>query len=168
MRRICPRCESIFYICLPCDRWHWHCSTVCSLAARQISVRAARQKYGRSKKGRRTNCRAQNTYRKNQRLKQKVSHQSSEAEPKEILLPLEGLAQSQEGGGFDSQQSQLSEEAINERNDGVTTLLRGKRPVCSVCGQTITHIRPQGALWNIKRKICEKEVANDHHSTNTS
>jgi hypothetical protein len=168
LRRICPRCAIIFYICLPCDKWHWYCSDACSRSARQISLKAASRKYRRSKKGRRTNSQAQNTFRKNQRREKKVSHQSYAVDAKILPPSLEAPSQSQERDGLDGQQSHVREDSIDEQKKEAGTLLSGKRPVCTVCRQIITHIRPQGAHWHGKRKNRKEGVAHDHNATNSS
>jgi hypothetical protein len=76
----CMRCQKVFYICLKCERGHWHCSQGCSYAARSESLRTAKRKYRLTDKGRAANRKHQALFRKNQRLKNIVRDQSPEIE----------------------------------------------------------------------------------------
>ena len=134
LRRTCGLCDKHFYVCMPCDRWHWYCGPGCSQAARKLSLRKARRKYSKSKKGRQTNRLAQENHRKRKRFKNKVSHQSSP--PAEPALPPKG-AEIQELVLDPSAQS-ISKEEVHESTR--QRLSRPSFPQCVVCGRTITHI----------------------------
>lgn len=74
IRRTCPLCNSIFYLCSCCDRWHVYCTTICAQEARRRSKQKANAAYQRTPNGREANRRAQQKYRKN---KKTVIDQSS-------------------------------------------------------------------------------------------
>lgn len=76
-QRKCPLCSSWYFICGPCDRWHWYCSTLCKSQARKVSQKEATRKYRRAWRGRKTNREAQARHRARKRIKKRVIYQSS-------------------------------------------------------------------------------------------
>jgi hypothetical protein len=134
LRRTCGRCDKHFYVCMPCDRWQWYCGPDCSMQARKISLRKARDKYSKSAKGRRSNRLAQENHRKRKRLKNKVSHQSSP--PAEPALPPKG-AEIQELV-LNPTVPSISKEEVHESIRQRVSI--PSFPQCVVCGRTITHI----------------------------
>ncbi len=78
LQRLCHGCKREFVICAKCDRYHWHCSPACKLAARRATFRRASKVYRCSDKGREASRRNQRCYRQRlRRRKNSVSHHSS-------------------------------------------------------------------------------------------
>ena len=60
-------CQTVFYVCLHCDRGQRYCSATCRLSARKLRHRAAVAKYQRTDHGRRGHADCQHDYRHRQR-----------------------------------------------------------------------------------------------------
>jgi hypothetical protein len=73
----CARCHCQVVICSHCDRGQIYCGVDCAQLARAASLRAAGDRYQRSRQGRFTHAARQRRYR--QRQQQKVTHQGSPA-----------------------------------------------------------------------------------------
>ena len=150
-RRVCPQCDRVFYICLGCDRGHWHCGHECSFAARKARLRRARIKYQRSAKGRRSNARAQATYRNKIRQQEKiVSHQSSQA-----LSPQLSQKQQANGGILSIPTTFLLKEI-----DDAATKPGAARPQCAVCKRVVTSIISEDSMF-MRRPISGEELSHD-------
>jgi len=81
----CARCRAQVLICSRCDRGNIYCGPACSQQARRASLRAAGQRYQRSRRGRFTHAERQHRYR---RRSHKVTHQGSTPEvPHDSLSP---------------------------------------------------------------------------------
>jgi len=70
----CAGCRAQVLICRRCDRGNIYCGPACSQQARRASLRAAGQRYQRSRRGRFTHAERQRRYR---RRLNKVTHQGS-------------------------------------------------------------------------------------------
>jgi len=62
----CCWCRRLTKICRRCDRGHRYCSKSCSTSGRAASVRAARQRYARSQRGRLLHAARQRRWRQRQ------------------------------------------------------------------------------------------------------
>lgn len=156
IRRTCGLCNKHFYICMSCDRWHWYCGPDCSQDARKRSLHKARLKYSKSKKGRRTNCSAQENHRKRRRLKKIVSHQSSASAPP--ALPPKGAEIAQElvlGLSAKPVPKEEVNESTRQKVSNVSFLQ------CLVCGRAITHVP---VFDKFRYSLEETELAHDHHT----
>lgn len=76
-RRKCPLCSTWYFICAPCDRWHWYCSSPCKSQARKVSQEKATRKYRRGGRGKKANREGQARHRARKRAKKRVIYQSS-------------------------------------------------------------------------------------------
>ena len=70
----CARCPCQVMICSRCDRGNIYCHPRCAQQARRESLRAAGQRYQRSRRGRFTHAERQRRYRAHRK---KVTHQGS-------------------------------------------------------------------------------------------
>lgn len=86
LRRECPRCNTVFFICTSCDRWHVYCCRSCGEAARKMSEQEARRRYLATPGGKEANRRAQRKFRQKQK---NVRHHSSRADASSLSLPLQ-------------------------------------------------------------------------------
>lgn len=80
----CALCRIQCLICSPCDRGQIYCSPNCSQAARKNSIRMAEKRYQKTYRGRMNHSLRQRHYRL--RLKQKVTDQGSQRQPRNALL----------------------------------------------------------------------------------
>ena len=78
-QRVChfPPCGAVFYLCPHCDRGQRYCTSHCREKSRRLQRRAANRRYHESlgSEGRLDHCQRQREYR--QRLKARVTDQSS-------------------------------------------------------------------------------------------
>lgn len=75
---LCARCHRQVRICSHCDRGNQYCGRRCSRAARGESLRAAGERYQKSRRGRFCHAARQRRYRARCRADQaKVTHQGS-------------------------------------------------------------------------------------------
>lgn len=81
----CLCCHCQVFICSHCDRGNIYCGTNCAQFARKELLKATRQRYQKSRRGRLTHARRQYRYR--QRQKEKVTDQGSLFQP--ACVPLE-------------------------------------------------------------------------------
>ncbi len=71
---LCARCRRQVTICSHCDRGNIYCGKSCADRARTLSLRAAGQRYQRTRRGRFKHAERQRRYRSRQK---KVTHQGS-------------------------------------------------------------------------------------------
>ncbi len=90
----CARCNRQVIICRACDRGHRYCGQSCSSSARQASLRAAGQRYQRSRRGRFVNAQRQRRYRSR---RHKVTHQGSTDSSPDDSLCSESRVQAVQG-----------------------------------------------------------------------
>ena len=83
----CARCRCQVVICSHCDRGNLYCGKRCSQAARHRSVRAAGERFQKSRRGRFAHAERQRRYRR--RRRQKVTHQGSPPGTPDETLPTE-------------------------------------------------------------------------------
>jgi hypothetical protein len=83
----CARCRCQVVICSHCDRGNLYCGKRCSQAARRQSVRAAGERFQKSRRGRFAHAERQHRYRR--RRRQKVTHQGSPPGIPDETLPAE-------------------------------------------------------------------------------
>ena len=77
---VCARCRCQVLICTRCDRGQFYCGARCSAAARRASVRAAGQRYQRTRRGRHCHAERQRRYRARcaqNSCSEEVTHQGS-------------------------------------------------------------------------------------------
>ena len=82
-RYLCAACRAAVLICSHCDRGQRYCSGACAQEARQCAVRAAGQRYQRTRRGAHAHAERQRRYRERQ---QKVTHQGSPTPGPPVLL----------------------------------------------------------------------------------
>ena len=76
--RRCGICHKSFSLCQGCDRGHWYCHRECSIQARRVSLKRAKQRYRSTAIGRQAHCLAQRRYRQRRKLlKDSEIHHSS-------------------------------------------------------------------------------------------
>ena len=81
----CASCHLQTIVCSFCDRNNIYCGPRCSRAARVRSCHLACQRYQKSLRGRHKHAKRQQRYR--ERLRKKVTHQSSPVLPPHAVLP---------------------------------------------------------------------------------
>ena len=91
----CARCRCQVVICSHCDRGNLYCGKRCSQAARRQSVRAAGERFQKSRRGRFAHAERQRRYRR--RRRQKVTHQGSLPGPPDETLPVESRTSAERG-----------------------------------------------------------------------
>ncbi|MFL5346622.1 MAG: hypothetical protein ACJ8AT_17720 [Hyalangium sp.] len=74
-------CRRVFFLCARCNRGNLYCSRSCAQRARRVSLRAAGQRYQRSRRGRFKHAARQASYRQRRRALQKVTHPSTQEPP---------------------------------------------------------------------------------------
>ena len=166
-RRKCPLCSSWYFICAPCDRWHWYCSTPCKSQARKASQDKATRKYRRAGRGKKANREAQARHRARKRAKKRVIYQSSGTLPlsSKIFGKLDGRAEipnqgQEEPPNVDATEVATTspvEESLVEQATASSDQTTIKNPlkarpnpitpktfshlgICRVCRRGITHI----------------------------
>ena len=80
----CARCHRQVVICRRCDRGNIYCAHGCARKARKASLRAAGNRYQKSRRGRLNHADRQRRYRARC---QKVTHQGSPPQPPDGPLP---------------------------------------------------------------------------------
>ncbi len=90
---LCARCQRQVQICSHCDRGNQYCGGTCAGAARGESLRAAGERYQKSRRGRMCHAARQRRYRARCRARaKKVTHQSSPAPRRSASLACEHSA----------------------------------------------------------------------------
>ena len=82
----CAGCHCPVLIGSHCDRGNRYCRNGCALEARRESTRRAAKQYAKTRQGRLNNAARQRRFR--ERQQQKVTHQGSEAEGANAVLPV--------------------------------------------------------------------------------
>lgn len=141
LRRICPLCNSIFYLCSDCDRWHVYCSSACSSKARSLSLKKAQATYLKTPNGRKANSRAQKKFR--QKQKTVIDHSSTKTHDD---LPLSS-----------SQLVLIKEKACESNNQYEPAFLRSNQApenqdICNHSEKSSTH-KEKGRLSLLFRSL---------------
>lgn len=172
LRRTCPECDNLFFICASCDRWHWYCGPACKKKARVASVRRASSTYRGSEKGRHANRRAQEIFRNKQK---KVRDHSSRGQPQDLSLPTISVINPLETR--ESHESKLpvrTSEVIQQSSQpadagGESARCPSVRSIpfghCCVCGARISRLRSEQAYPGVRER---RRRGIDHFGKNSS
>jgi hypothetical protein len=141
LRRVCPRCQTTFFLCRRCDRWHCYCSSSCSEQARKDSRQRSDRKYRQSASWRAKNPEHQAEHRR-KRFRQKIVSEQCSAS---ATSPVDIAPSTTMASDVTQKEHHANEPIIN--NQPLVRLRPRQHPVgrCLVCGCAVAFlVSPKG------------------------
>jgi len=131
-QRVCqfPPCSAVFYLCRHCDRGQRYCSSRCREKSRRLQRREANRRYEQSlgPEGRLDHCQRQREYR--QRLKARVTDQSSLPSSPCVSLTVRPAP------------ARVEAAAVVEFRPSSRKAIRAGWVVCQICGRRGRWVNP--------------------------